>query len=113
MDGNVHLGRPTLVRAAAQPITDHLFEPADGSFDAGSDGEARCLLPGRSSVLGDALQVTIPLRWRALCRLAWNGRGTRRHDDDRFRITFGDCGSNAFLVVGTVRGERGHWCRHF
>src|SRR3954449_8672284 len=46
MDGNVHLGRPTLVRAAAQPVTDHLLEPADGSFDAGSGGVARCLLPG-------------------------------------------------------------------
>src|SRR4051795_8153941 len=69
MDGNVHLGRPTLVRAAAQSVTDHLFEPADGSFDAGSDGVAGRLLPGRSSMLGDNLQVAIPLRWRGLSRL--------------------------------------------
>ena len=38
MDGNVHLGRPTRIRAAAQPVTDHLFEPAHGGFDAGADG---------------------------------------------------------------------------
>ena len=48
MDGNVHLGCPTLVRAAAQPVADHPFEPADGGFDAGSDGVARRLLPGRA-----------------------------------------------------------------
>src|SRR5215213_6452340 len=27
MDGNLHLDHSTLVRAAAQPVTDHLFEP--------------------------------------------------------------------------------------
>jgi hypothetical protein len=74
MDGNVHLGRPTLVRAAAQPVTDHLLEPADGGFDAGSNGVARRLLLGRSSVLGDVLQMTVPLRWRAFGRLARHGR---------------------------------------
>ena len=40
MDGNLHLDRSTLVCAAAQPVTDHLFEPAHGGFDAGSDGRA-------------------------------------------------------------------------
>src|SRR4051794_37765058 len=38
---------------AAQSVTDHLFEPADGGFDAGTGGVAGRLLPGRSSVLGD------------------------------------------------------------
>src|ERR1700712_729154 len=65
MDGNVHLGRPTLIRAGAQSVTDHLFEPAHGGFDAGADVVARRLLPSRSSVLGDALQVAVPLRWHA------------------------------------------------
>src|SRR3954447_1432756 len=38
MDGDVHLGRPTLVRAA----TDHLFEPADSRLGAYSThGEHR------------------------------------------------------------------------
>jgi hypothetical protein len=35
MDGDLHLGRPTLVRAGAQPVADHLFEPADGSLGSG------------------------------------------------------------------------------
>src|SRR5215218_6203526 len=37
MDGNLHLGRPTLVRAAAQPVADHLFEPAHGSLGPGAN----------------------------------------------------------------------------
>src|SRR4051795_8934523 len=99
VDGNVHLGRPTLVRAGAQPVTDHLLEPADSGFDAGTGGVAGRLLPGRSSVLGDALQVAVPLCRRRLGRLAWHGRGTRRHNDRRFRMTLSDRGGNAFLVV--------------
>src|SRR5215218_7607258 len=47
IDGNLHFGRPTLVRAAAQPVADHLLEPADSGFDAGSDVVAGRLLPGR------------------------------------------------------------------
>jgi hypothetical protein len=38
MDGDVHLGRPTLVRAGAQPVTGPLFEPADGRLGAGTSG---------------------------------------------------------------------------
>jgi hypothetical protein len=57
MDGDVHLGRSALVRAAAQPVTDHLLEPTDGRFDASADGVAGRLLPGRSSALGDELQM--------------------------------------------------------
>src|SRR4051812_4364468 len=112
MDGNVHLGRPTPVRAAAQPATDHLFEPADGGLDPGPGGVAGRLLPNRSSMLGDALQMAVPLRWRALGRLAWHSRGTRRHDDRCFRMTLGNRSGNACLVVGAVCGERGHWCRY-
>ena len=102
MDDNVHLDHSTLVRARAQPVTDHLFEPADSGFDAGSDVVARRLLPGRASVLGDALQMAVPLRWRGRGRLAGHGRGTRWHDDRRFRMTCGDRGGNAFLVIGAV-----------
>ncbi len=35
MDGDVHLGRPTLVRARAEPVPDHLLEPADGRLSSG------------------------------------------------------------------------------
>ena len=36
VDGNAHLGCPTLVRARAQPVADHAFEPADGGLDPGA-----------------------------------------------------------------------------
>ena len=38
MDGDVHLGRPALIRARAQSITDHLLEPANGSLGSGTGG---------------------------------------------------------------------------
>jgi hypothetical protein len=43
--------------------------------------------------------MAIPLRRRRCGRLAWHGRGTRRHDDRRLWVTLGDYGGNAFLVV--------------
>ena len=111
VDGNVHLGRPTLIRAAAQPVTDHLLEPTNGGFDTGSDALAECLLPCCSSVLGDALQMAIPLCWRALPPRLARPRSWR-HDDQRVRMTLGECAGDAFLFVGTVRGEPGHLCRY-
>jgi len=57
MDGDVHLGCPTLVRARAQPFTDHLLEPADGRLDSGPLRVSGDFLPGCPSVLGDALQM--------------------------------------------------------
>ena len=55
MDGDVHLGRATFVRARAQPVTDHLLEPADGGLCPGSLRVAGRFLPGCASVLGDAV----------------------------------------------------------
>ena len=76
MDGDVRLGRTTLVCARAQPIADHLLEPADGSLNSGADGVAGSFLPSRSSVLGDELQMAIRLRGNSLGRLARHGRRT-------------------------------------
>ena len=36
VDGNVHLGRPALIRMRAQPVADHLFPPADGGLGPGA-----------------------------------------------------------------------------
>jgi transposase len=36
VDGNLHLGRPTLIRARAQPVADQAFEPARGGLDPGA-----------------------------------------------------------------------------
>ena len=38
MDGDVHLGRPALIRARAQSITDQMLEPANGSLGSGTGG---------------------------------------------------------------------------
>ena len=69
VDGDVHLGRPTLIRARAQPVADHLLEPADGRLDPGSLRLAERFLPGR---------------------------GARRHDDRRLGVALGDRGENAY-----------------
>jgi len=79
MDGDVHLGRATLVRARAQPVADHLLEPADGRLGASPRRVAGRFLPGRPPVFGDALQVTVPLRgrsWRRFRRRSrWKASG--------------------------------------
>src|SRR4051812_20719036 len=46
LDRHVHLSRPTLVRARAQPVPDHALEPADGGLGPGARIVARGLLPG-------------------------------------------------------------------
>ena len=74
MDGNVHLGRPTLVRARAQPVADHLFPPADRGLGPGAPVVPGRLLPGHAPVLGDELQMAVALCRRGLGRLARHGR---------------------------------------
>jgi len=112
MDGDVHLGRPPLVRARAQPVTDDLLEPADGRLGSSPLRVAGGFLPGRASVLGDALQMAVALRGRGRGRFARHGRRARRHDDRRFGMALGDGGGNAVLVVSAVAGEGGHRSRH-
>src|SRR5215212_1137726 len=51
MNGNVHLGRPTLVRAGAQPIANHLLEPAHGGLDPGANIVSGGLLPSHAAML--------------------------------------------------------------
>jgi len=120
MDGDVHLGRPTLVRVRAQPVTDELSEPADGRLGSGLFRVSGGFLPGCPSVLGDVrrtsrsdvLKMAVPLCGCGLGRIARHGRGTRRHHDRRFGMRLGDGGGDAVLVVCTVAGERGHRSRH-
>jgi len=107
MDGDVHLGRPTPVRARVQPVTDDLLERADGCFGPSPLCVAARLLPGRASVLGDTVQVAVPLRGFGLGRVARHGRGPWRHDDRRLGMALGHGGGNALLVVGAVGGEGG------
>ena len=62
MDGNVHLGRPTLVRVRAQPVADHLFPPPDGGLSPSAFVVPGSLLPSHAPVLGDALEMVVALR---------------------------------------------------
>jgi len=112
MDSDVHLDRPILVRVRAQPVTDDLFEPADGRLGSGPFRVSGGFLPGCPPVLGDALQMVIPLCGCDLSCFARHGRGTRRHGDRRFGMTLGGGGRNAVLVVRTVAGKEGHGSRH-
>ncbi len=59
--GETHLARPTLVRARAQPVTDHLLEPAGGRLGLGPLCVAGGFLPGRLYV------PSHPLRMPARC----------------------------------------------
>lgn len=72
MDGDVHLGRPALIRARAQSITDHLLEPANRSLGSGTGG-----VPGgppgvmrgsaRQPSIASSVNHTVKLpRWRKL-----------------------------------------------
>ncbi len=56
-------------------------------------------------MLGNALQMPIPLRGRGLGRLARHGRGPRRHIDRCFRIALGHSSENTLLIVRAVGGE--------
>ncbi len=89
MDGDVHLGCPTMVRARAQPVADHLLEPADGRLSTGPFRIPGGCLPGSSAVLDDirltsrfdVLKMAVPLRAHGLDRFARHGRGTRWHNN--------------------------------
>src|SRR3954469_7684978 len=64
IDRHVHLSRPTLIGVRAQPVPDHALEPADGGLGPGARIVARGLLPAHPALLGDELQVAVPLRRR-------------------------------------------------
>jgi len=78
-DGDVHLGRPTVIGAQAQSVPNHPFEPADCGFGSRPRRVAGRLLPGHVAVLGDLLQVAVALRGRSCSRFqprsGWNGSG--------------------------------------
>ena len=80
---------------------------ADCRLDLCAPTVARGFLPGRAALLGDALEMTVALCRRDFSRFARHRRAARRHNYRRFRMTVGDCGVNAILIVGSVSGERG------
>jgi len=108
VDGDVHLGRPTIIRARAQPVPDHLLEPADRGFGSRPRRVAGRLLPGHAPVFGNVLQVAVALRGRGRGRVARHGGRARWNDNGRFWMALGNAGVNAVLVIPAIAGERGH-----
>src|SRR5215218_48536 len=108
MDGDVHLGRLTLVRARAQPIADHLFPPPDGGLGPSAFVVPGSLLPSQAPVLGDALEMAVALRRRGLGIRRWHRTRTRWHDDGRRGVALGNAGVNTVLVIRTVARDRRH-----
>src|SRR5215212_9028228 len=99
LDGDVHLGRPTLVRAGAQPVADHLFPPPDGGLGPSAFVVPGPLLPSHAPVLGDAVEMAVARRRRGLGIRRWHRTRTRRHDDGRLGVALGNAGINTVLVV--------------
>ena len=112
VDGDVHLGGPTLLRMRAQPVADHLLPSADDSLGSGALRVPGGLLPRPAAPLGDELEVAVPLGRLALSRLARHGCRARRHNDRRFGMALADAGVDAVLVVGAVARDLGDRPRH-
>src|SRR5215212_11906866 len=104
-EGDVHLGGLMLVRARVQPVADHPFEAADRCLGQRTTVVAGGLLPAYAAVLGNELQVLIPLRGRCLDRLAWHSRGARRYDDQSIGMAFDDSAIDILPVVRSVTRE--------
>jgi len=65
-------------------------------------------------MLGDVLQVAVPLCWCGLGRVARHRGRARRDDDSRFRVALSDAVVNTILVIrayisilwGAIRKQR-------
>src|SRR4051812_24976178 len=112
VDGDVHFGRPTLIRMRAQPVADHLLPSANGGLGPGAFRVPGRPLPGPAAPLGDELEMAVALRRRTLGRLAQHGGRARRHDHLRLGVALGDAGVNTILVVSAIAREGGYRPRH-
>ena len=66
IDGNLDLGRSTLIGAQSKTITDDPFEAADVGLHPRSPGVTSRLLPNHASALCDGLEMPISLQPRAI-----------------------------------------------
>src|SRR3712207_4941079 len=112
MDGDVRLGRPTLVRVRAQPVPDHALVAPDGSLGAGPLRVSGPLLPSHPARLGDELEMAVALCRRRLGRRAGHGGRAWWDNDGRCGMALGDAGVDALLVVRPVASERGDRAVH-
>src|SRR5208337_4444176 len=102
MDGDPNFCATALVLVEAQPIADDLFISTDHGLHTASFGIARRLLPCDPAFCGNILQMLVALRGLGLSGLARHGRGARRHDNQRVRISIGYGAVEAVLIVGAV-----------
>src|SRR4051794_8985125 len=112
LGGDCHLGRPTLVRARAQPVADHPLPPRDGGLGPGPLRVPGRLLPAHPAVRGDEPEVAGAPRRLGPGRLARHRRRARRDDDGRLGVALRDAVVDAILIVPAVAGERGQRARH-
>ncbi len=68
---DLHLGRPALVGARAQPVADHLLPPCDGGLGFGAPVVPCPFLPSHVAVLGDASEMAVALGELGLGRVMW------------------------------------------
>src|SRR3954471_22798336 len=78
VDRYVHLSRPTLLWVRAQSVPDHALVAADRSLSSGPFRIPRRPLPTPAALLGDELEVVIPLGRLALGCPARHGCRARR-----------------------------------
>src|SRR3954462_4199485 len=107
VDADVDLGHAAPVGARVQSVPYHPLVPRDSRLGPGAGVVARRLLPSHAPLLGDELEVAVPLRRRSLGRLARHRRRARRDDDLRLGVALGHVGVNTFLIVRAVRRDGG------
>jgi hypothetical protein len=106
-DGNFDRTKP--IRPRAQDIPNYSFQLADGSLHQGSSRVPVPPLPAHASMLGDALEMLIPLGWKGLHSLAQHGRWSGWNDHVSIRTTLGNGVVDARLIVGTIADEGSEW----
>jgi TolB-like protein len=74
MNCNGNFSRATPIRSRTQGVSDHSFQPADGSLYEGAPRVPRPLLPAHASMLRDALEVPVALGWSGLHIVAQHRR---------------------------------------
>lgn len=94
-----------LLGARSQCCADHAFVPTDRRLDPGPKVVAAGLLPTHPAVLGDDLEVAVPLCGSHLGRSARDSGCPWRQDDRCSRVVRGDGGVDLVLIVGSVAGE--------
>jgi hypothetical protein len=75
-------------------------------LDFGALVVAGGFLPSPAARLGDALEVTVALRWRCRRFVAQHRCAAWRWNHHcRIGVTLGDIGVNAILVIGGISGD--------